>query len=270
VGRAGGILATFKASSPRKTYDVPPQTKRDLSLADWLKDRVQHVERACEHLDENIIQYSCLPERYAMSHYQMYTFGMHLHVWSFESNLVTRDSCVIVASTQQHCWGIRNGRPIEITVEHVGFIKEMLELEHQNHCTTILLCEWVKPARDAQFPNIERHRYGFTLANFNHMDSRVHSNSFAFPLNCQQVLLSDDPTRRGWKIVFCTDVRGRRQPIHFLQPTTAVIVVGNDEDFEGLQPTIQKTKLFKKLPAAGGMYVTTATNTTTTDTQEEE
>jgi hypothetical protein len=102
------------------------------------------------------------------------------------------------------------------------------------------------------------------------MDSRVHSDSFAFPLHCQQVFLSDDPTRRGWKVVLRTDVRGRRLPIHQRQPAANVIAVGNDDDFRGLQPTIQETEPLRRPAAAGGSYVTAATNTTLMETQEDE
>lgn len=46
---------------PPELSDIPP-------FADWLKERVQHVERAGEQLDADIIQYSCPPERYTASH----------------------------------------------------------------------------------------------------------------------------------------------------------------------------------------------------------
>ena len=45
---------------------------------------------------------------------------MHLRVRNAEGGLVTRDCGVVAAYTQQLCWGIRNGRPIDHTVEHVG------------------------------------------------------------------------------------------------------------------------------------------------------
>jgi hypothetical protein len=248
---------------PPELADIPP-------FADWLKERVEHAQRSGEHLEEDIKQYACPPERYATSHRQMYSFGMHLRVRSCEGGLVIRDSCVVAAFTQQLRWGIRNGRPIERTSEHVGFIEEILELDYRNHCTTVLVCDWVKPTRDMRFPNIERDKYGFTVANFSHMDKRVHSDSFAFPLHCQQVFLSDDPTRRGWKVVLRTDVRGRRLLVHSPQPAPGVIAVGNDDDFRGLQPTILETEPHRRPADTGGSYVTPGTNTTAPETQEDE
>ena len=146
-------------------------------------------------MQDDVAQYSYPPERYATSHRQMHTFEMHLRERSSEGGLVIRDSCVVAAFIEQLRWGIRNGSPIERTTEHVGYIQEILELDYRNHCTMVLLCEWVRAARDARFPSTERDRYSFSVANFEHMDSRVHPDSFAFPLHCQQVFFSDDPTR---------------------------------------------------------------------------
>ena len=67
----------------------------------------------------------------------------------------------------------------------------------------------------------------------------MHSNSFAFPLHCQQVFLSNDPTRPGWKIVCRTDVRGRRGQLQINQSMPNIIDVGNDGDFLGLQPRVE-------------------------------
>ena len=179
---------------------------------------MKDAQRAGQELDDDIIQYFQPPERYATSHRLMHAFGMHLRVRSSEGGLVTRDSCVVATFTEQLRWGICNGRPIERTEEHVGYIEEILELDYRNHCTTVLVCDWVKASRDSRHLNIERDKYGFTVANFNHMDGRVHANSFAFPLHCQQVFFSDDPRRRGWKIVCRTNVRGRRRPPQLSQP----------------------------------------------------
>ena len=127
----------------------------------------------------------------------MHAFGMHLRVRSFEDGLVTCNLCVVATFTEQLHWGIHNGRPIERTEEYVGYIEEILELDYQNHCTTVLVCDWVKTSKDARYPNIKRDKYGFTVANINNMEGKVHANSFAFPLHCQQVFFSDDPRRRG-------------------------------------------------------------------------
>lgn len=219
------------------------------------------AQRAGQNIDDDVIHYSQPPERYANTHRVMHAFGMHLRVRSSEDGLVTRDSCVVATFTEQLRWGICNGRPIERTEEYVGYIEEILELDYRNHCTTVLVCDWVKPSRDARHPNIERDKYGFTLANFNHMDGTVHANSFAFPLHCQQVFFSDDPTKRGWKIVCRTEVRGRRHPLQLSERAPTMVDVGNDDDFRGLHPLMVETEPERSPATEGGRYVIGATDT---------
>jgi hypothetical protein len=50
--------------------------------------------------------------------------------------------------------------------------------------------------------------------------------SFAFPIHCQQVFFSDDPTREGWKVVCCTDVRGCRGDLRFAPADIKFLAVG--------------------------------------------
>ena len=178
---------------PSVRIRYPPELSELPPFADWLRLRVKDAYYANQQLQDDIVQYSQPPERYATAHRQMYSHGMHLRIRSSEAGLITRDSCVVASFTQQLRWGICNGRPIERTQEYVRYIEEILELDYRNHCTTVLVCDWVKATRDARYPNIQRDRYGFTIANFNHMDGKVHPDSFAFPLHCQQVFLSDDP-----------------------------------------------------------------------------
>ena len=188
----------------------------------------------------------------------MYAFGMHFRVRSAEGGLVTRDSCVVASFTRQVPWGLRNGEPIETTDEYVGYIEEILELDYRNHCTTVLVCDWVRTSQDSRHPNIERDRYGFTVANFNRMDGKVHSNSFAFPMHCQQVFFSNDPTRPGWKIVCRMDVRGRRGKPQINHPMPNIIDVGNDSDFLGLQPRLEDVEPTREPATDGGVYIPAA------------
>ena len=113
----------------------------------------------------------------------MYAFGMHLRIRTSEGGLVTQDFCVVATYTQQLRWGIRNGRLVDYIAEYVGYIEEIQTLEYRNHCTTVLLREWIKALRNVRVPSIELDKYRFTMANFNHMDIRVHVDFFAFLLH---------------------------------------------------------------------------------------
>jgi hypothetical protein len=137
----------------------------------------------------------------------------------------------------------------------VGYIEEILELDYRNHCTTVLVCDWVRPSQDPRHPNIEEDRYGFTMANFNRMDGTVHSNSFAFPLHCQQVFLSNDPTRPGWKIVCRTEVKGRRGKLQINQCMPNITDVGHDGDFLGLPPRVEDVEPIRKPADDDGVYI---------------
>jgi hypothetical protein len=98
-GNRGRLFGKIQDVNPGRPIVYPPELADIPPFADWLKERVEHAQRSGEHLDEDIKQYACPPERYATSHRQMYSFGMHLRVRSSEGGLVTRDSCVVAAFT---------------------------------------------------------------------------------------------------------------------------------------------------------------------------
>ena len=189
---------------------------------------MKEAERAGRPIEDDVLQYVQPPQRNAASHRQMYCHGMHLRVRSSESALVTRDSGVVASFTRQLRWGLQNGRPVETNQEYVGYIEEILVLDYRNHCVTVLVCDWVRGTQDARFPSIQQDRYGFSLANFNHMDGTVHADSFAFPLHYQQVFFSDDTQRPGWKVICRTDVRGRRRRGHAPVTTPDMVQLHND------------------------------------------
>ena len=109
---------------------------------------------------------------------------MHLQVRSSEGGIVTFDSGVVACFARQLRWGLVNGRPVETSQEYVGYIEEILVLDYRNNYVTVLLCDWVKGTRDTRFPTIQRDKYGFSLANFNQMDEKVHVDLCAFLLHC--------------------------------------------------------------------------------------
>ena len=103
----------------------------------------------------------------------------------------------------------------------------------------MLVCDWVGPSQDPRHQDIEPDGYGFTVANFNRMDGKVHSNSFAFPLHCQHVFLSNDPTRAT--------------TINQCMPN--VIDVGNDGDFLVLQPRVEDAEPTREPTANDSVYI---------------
>ena len=161
-----------------------------------------------------------------------YTFEVQMT----KGGLITSDLGVVACFARQLRWGLVNGRPMETNQEYVGYIEEILVLDYRNHYVTVLLCDWVKGTRDTRFPTIQQDKYGFSLVNFNQMDGKVHADLFAFPLHCQQLFFSNDPHRRGWKVVCRTEVRGRCTTLPLLQSTPQMVPLLNDNNFVGIQP----------------------------------
>lgn len=238
---------------PLALNDLPP-------FAVWITSRIKSMQEAGQHVDDDILQYTQPPERYATMHRHMYAYGMHFRVRSAEVGLLTQDSCVVASFTRQLRWGLRNRRPIERVDEYVGYIEEILELDYRNHCTIVLVCDWIRPTTDTRHPSITRDKYGFTMANFSRLDGKVHADSFAFPLHCQQVFFSNDVHRRGWKIVCPTEVRGRRGQIGNSQSISTMIAVGNDEEFAALQPEMVESEPDRETVLEGGAYIPRVVN----------
>ena len=59
------------------------------------------------------------------------------------------------------------------------------------------------------------------------------------------------------------EVKGWQTALHHQNPVADAINVGDDEEFQGLQPLILETELVRKLDNTGGIYVTATMNETT-------
>jgi len=162
------------------------------------------------------------------------------------------------------------GRPIERTDDYIGYVEEILELDYHSHFTVVLLCDWVSNSRDVRHPNVRRDKYDFTVVNFNHMDGKVHDDSFAFSLHCEQVFFSDDPCKRGWKVVCRTDVRRRRKHLHVRNATNGFTNVGQDVLFASLQPTVLENEPIRTAATIGNRYITVPTKTAHQEVDEED
>ena len=65
-------------------------------------------------------------------------------------------------------------------------------------------------------------------------------DSFAFPTQCIQVFYSDDEDQNmrsggDWKVIFGTDVRGRRGDDTIGRPDISILSKRRDSDFQGLR-----------------------------------
>ena len=120
------------------------------------------------------------------------------------------------------------------TLEYIGQIQEILELDYGRHCVVVLVCEWVKANYRGRNATVKKDEWGFTLANFNCL-LPFGTESFAFPIHCDQVFFLDDEDKHGWKVVMRTEVRGRRIDSELEEEEeTKMFRMESDTDFDGL------------------------------------
>jgi hypothetical protein len=200
------------------------------------------VQLASETNDKpaaDVVQASKLPELDATSYRAMYTNGMHFRIKDAEEEKFTCDSAIASAVWRRRRTG-ESAMSGEIeSVEYVGWIEEILELDYRTHCCIVLVCSWIPTTLQESNPKLFRDKYGFAVANFINT-SKVGAHCFAFPTQCRQVFFSSDrkySQRHGgdWKVICGTDVRGRRGDMDSSQPEIGILAPGRDSDHEGLR-----------------------------------
>jgi len=142
----------------------------------------------------------------------------------------------VVAVFRRPC---RSGRgdqnPIDATLEYVGQLLEIVELNYGRHCIVVFICEWVKANYSGRNATVKKDEWGFTMANFNSLVPFGYE-SFAFPIHCDQIFFSDVEEDPGWKIVLRAEVRGRRVDTEMHDEEEAEIFrMGENVKFEGLR-----------------------------------
>jgi hypothetical protein len=189
--------------------------------------------------DTDVMEASKLPEIVATAYHAMYTYGMHLRIKTTEEEKLCCHSAIAAS-----VW--RRNRAIEgfhsgslESMEYVGWIEEILELNYRSHCCIVLLCSWIPTELHQANSKVVRDRYGFAVGNFQ-LTIPLGPHSFAFPTQCRQVFFSDDPTfnrntGREWKVICNTDVRGHQGGASTMRVDIGFQNPGRDSDFEGLQ-----------------------------------
>ena len=121
------------------------------------------------------------------------------------------------------------------TLKYIGQIQEILELNYGRHCIVVLVYEWVKINYRGRNAIVKKDEWGFTLANFNCL-LPFGTESFAFPIHCDQVFFSNDEDEPGWKVVLQTEERGRRIDSELEEEEeTEMFRMENNTNFERLR-----------------------------------
>lgn len=87
---------------------------------------------------------SRLLEKVATAYRAMYAHGMHLQIKSVEEEKVTIDSRVVATM-----WHRNRGKAVNKvghleTVNYIGWIEEILELDYRSQCCIVLVCSWIQ------------------------------------------------------------------------------------------------------------------------------
>ena len=135
------------------------------AFVDWLRNEVSATAESLFKPSADVVQASHLPKICATRYKHMYAQGMHFRIKDAEEDKVTCDSAVVASVSKK----ITRRESVNLgkieTVEYVGWIQEILELNYRSHCCIVLLCSWVPARIEASNPKIIRDRYGFALAN---------------------------------------------------------------------------------------------------------
>jgi hypothetical protein len=212
-----------------------PETLSPLpEFADWLTEEVNRAEMSGQEVPEMVKDSAKLPSVEATAFRAMKAHGMHLRIRSAEEDKRTCDSSIAASFLQPLRGTESSDDTVVVPVEYIGWIDEILELNYGGHCIIVLLCSRVKASTEGTNATVKRDEYGFTLAKVPRNENPVGPESFAFPINVQQVFFSDKDGDPDWKVVCRVDVRSRRSPLQFAVDDNEVLGIGRDDDFQGL------------------------------------
>lgn len=214
---------------PAELEELPP-------FAEWIEREIADANERGIMVPEDVDNSSKPPSLQARKFRSMYAYGYHYRVKSAEETITKTCDSGVAAIFRRSCRsGSRDQNPIDATLEYIGQIVEILELDYGRHCTIVLVCEWVKANYRGRNATVKKDEWRFTLANFNSL-LPFGNESFAFPINCDQVFFSDAKDEPGWKVVLRTEVRGRRIDNDMEDAEEVEMFrMGDDVDFQGLR-----------------------------------
>jgi hypothetical protein len=204
----------------------------------WFNIVVANAMAAGEEMFEDVVSISNPPLHLAIRYRSMYAFENHLRVASEKSHLSTFDSRVI-ATFEQECRSHSNDRnPFMASLEYVGWIEEILELDYGRFQTIVLLCNWVVANYEGSSAIVKCDEYGFTMINFEHLVP-LFAQSFAFPMHVEQIFFVDGGrVSQNWNVVLRKEPEGARSKfIKKTNPKLALFDLGNNFNHPGLKVT---------------------------------
>ena len=180
-------------------------------MSAWIERRLQSADVDLSNpTDMDRFLLSKKPAQRAMRYKRVVAFGNHFRVEDEETrHLLSYNSGVASVFQQQS----ENGE--ESTVNYVGVLKDIFELDYGTLSTRIILlrCDWLKIQDTRGNPTYTQDESGFLLVNFRHTLNRM-LEPFIFPSQATQVFFSNVEGRPGWKVVLQNEARARREVVN--------------------------------------------------------
>lgn len=230
----------FRRAHPRRNgrrwVPYPTGLEEIPAFQEWIRKEVEDRKERGEEVSADVEDSSKPPSLRARRFRSMYAYGFHYRVKSAEDRLTRTCDSGVAAVFRRPCRsGLRDPNPVDATLEYIGQILEIVELNYDRHCVVLFICDFVKTNYRGRNATVKKDEWGFTMANFSSLVSFGYE-SFAFPINCDQVFFSDVEEEPGWKIVLRTEVRGRRVDTELEdEEEPEMFRMGETADFEGLR-----------------------------------
>lgn len=101
------------------------------------------------------------PSLQAQRFRSMYAYGYHYRVKSAEENVNRTCDSGVAAVFRRPCRsGRRDQNPMNATLEYIGQIQEILEVNYGGHCTVILVSDWVKANYRGRTATVKKDEWG--------------------------------------------------------------------------------------------------------------
>lgn len=232
--------AEFRRRHPRRNgrrgAPFPEELEEMPAFAQWFTDEIEARKHEGVVIPDDVEDSSKPPLLQAQRFKSMYSYGYHYRVKSAEESLTKTCDSGVAAVFRRPCRaGRRDENMVDASLEYIGQILEIVELNYGRHCTVLLVCDWVKANYRGRTATVKKDEWGFTIANFNTLVPYGYE-SFAFPVHCDQVFFSDEEDEPGWKVVLRTEVRGRRIDSEMQEEEEVeMFAMGADADYIGLR-----------------------------------
>ncbi len=179
------------------------------------------------------------PLDFATSYRSMWAFGNHLRFANAKHHLLTTNFGVAITFEQECCSCSNDRDPVLASLEYVGWIEEILELDYGRFQTIVLLCNRVVANYFGFVAIVKQNEYGFTLVNIEWLIP-FFVELFAFPMHVSQVFLAEDArSTRSWKVILGQKLRGQRSKYtRETNPKISMFDLGSNVDHARLRVTI--------------------------------